>query len=106
MVKQKTYRRFANAHDNNTNNNMHYGNIIVFCTRRDRRVWRQSFDRTPVVDVSEFPKISQCGRVVRLQTERVLVRPFRLVQLVIDVKYGAQIAVTRRVLQTAAPLGC
>lgn len=59
----------------------------------------RSFDRVPMVmDVSEFPEIGQRGRVVRLQSKRILVRPFCLVQLVVDMKYGSQVAVTSRVL--------
>lgn len=72
----------------------------MYAIRFRRAIWRRSFDRTSVVvDVPEFPQIGQCGPIVRLQSQSVLVRPFRLVQLVIDVKNGSQIAVARRVLQ-------
>lgn len=51
------------------------------------------------MDVSEFLEIGQRGRVVRLQSKRVLVRPFRLIQLAVDVKYRPQVAVARRILR-------
>lgn len=78
----------------------------------DRLPSSHSFDRAVtvmvvvvMVNVSEFSEIGQRGRVVRLQSQSVFVRPFRLVQLVVDVKYGTQITVVRRVLRKRRQIG-
>lgn len=81
---------------NNVMLTVFFGVLHVIRLDRGRR---SLFDRAPVMDVPELLEIGQCGRVVWLQPQRVLVRPFRLVQLVVDVEYGSQVAVARRVLR-------